>query len=159
MDRRAKGTTLRDNRKSRAIALIGLPPACSRRIRTTVSTTNIPISPPGKPGRCLNHQNEGSLLDADHPANGVPFARRSTPPPFRPAASAHQAPASAGDRCRFFAEGAGNGFRSMRHPPQATPPYLGRLGRYYSLGLRGAVQSPRVPSCVPNHSTRRKASC
>ncbi|WP_374414324.1 LLM class flavin-dependent oxidoreductase, partial [Novosphingobium colocasiae] len=46
--------------------------------RTTVSTTNIPISPPGKPGSQLHHQNEGSLLDADHPANGVPFARRST---------------------------------------------------------------------------------
>ena len=27
---------------------------------------------------CLNHRNEGSLLGADHPANGVPFARRST---------------------------------------------------------------------------------
>ncbi|WP_239806759.1 tellurite resistance TerB C-terminal domain-containing protein, partial [Croceicoccus hydrothermalis] len=26
----------------------------------------------------LHHQNEGSHLDADHPANGVPFARRST---------------------------------------------------------------------------------
>ena len=83
VDRRAKGTTLRDNRKSRAIALIGLPPACSRRIRTTVSTTNIPISPPGKPGSCLNHRNEGSLLDADHLANGVPFARRSTPSALR----------------------------------------------------------------------------
>ena len=43
-----------------------------------VSTTNIPISLPGKPGRCLDHRNEGSPLDADHPANGVPFARRST---------------------------------------------------------------------------------
>src|SRR3546814_1532551 len=53
-------------------------PAYSRRIRTTVSKTNIPISPPDYPGRCLNHRNEGSLLDADHPANGVLFARRST---------------------------------------------------------------------------------
>src|SRR3546814_3070716 len=68
----------RDTRKSRAIALIALPPAYSRRIRTTVSKTNIPISPPDYPGRCLNHRNEGSLLDADHPANGVLFARRST---------------------------------------------------------------------------------
>mgnify|MGYP006956294655 CR=1 FL=1 len=34
---------LRDSFRSRAIALIGLPAACSRRIRTTVSTTNIPI--------------------------------------------------------------------------------------------------------------------
>jgi hypothetical protein len=58
--------------------LIAFPLACSRRIRTIVSTTNIPISPPGKPGGQLHHQNEGSLLDADHPANGVPFARRST---------------------------------------------------------------------------------
>src|SRR3546814_3698546 len=70
--------TFRDTRKSRAIALIALPPAYSRRIRTTVSKTNIPISPPDYPGRCLNHRNEGSLLDADHPANGVLFARRST---------------------------------------------------------------------------------
>src|SRR3546814_9969097 len=70
----------RDTRKSRAIALIALPPAYSRRIRTTVSKTNIPISPPDYPGRCLNHRNEGSLLDADHPANGVLFARRSTGP-------------------------------------------------------------------------------
>ena len=74
-------TTLRDTRRSRAIALIAFPLACSRRIRTTVSTTNIPISPPGKPGSPLHHQNEGSLLDADHPANGVPFARRSTADP------------------------------------------------------------------------------
>ncbi|MEZ5679861.1 MAG: hypothetical protein R3E14_01030 [Erythrobacter sp.] len=58
--------------------MIAFPLACSRRIRTIVSTTNIPISPPGKPGGQLHHQNEGSLLDADHPANGVPFARRST---------------------------------------------------------------------------------
>ena len=71
-------SALRDNRRSRAIALMDLPPACSRRIRTTVSTTNIPISPPGKPCRCLNHRNGGSLLDADHPANRVPFAPRST---------------------------------------------------------------------------------
>ncbi|MFZ2995273.1 tyrosine-type recombinase/integrase, partial [Sphingobium sp.] len=40
--------------------------------------TNIPISPPENPAGCLNHRNEGSLLDADHPANGVLFARRST---------------------------------------------------------------------------------
>src|SRR3546814_12475561 len=33
---------------------------------------------PDYPGRCLNHRNEGSLVDADHPANGVLFARRST---------------------------------------------------------------------------------
>jgi len=71
-------TTLRGNRRSRAIALIAFPLACSRRIRTTVSTTNIRISPSGKPGSLLHHRNEGSLLDADHPANGVPFARRST---------------------------------------------------------------------------------
>ena len=25
------------------------------------------ILPPGIPDRCLNHRNEGSLLDADHP--------------------------------------------------------------------------------------------
>ncbi|MDT7527295.1 Hsp20 family protein [Sphingopyxis sp. SE2] len=70
--------TFRDTCKSRAIALIALPPAYSRRIRTTVSKTNIPISPPDYPAGCLNHRNEGSLLDADHPANGVLFARRST---------------------------------------------------------------------------------
>ncbi|WP_298174980.1 hypothetical protein, partial [Novosphingobium sp.] len=46
--------------------------------RKTVSKTNIPISPPENPASCLNHRNEGSLLDADHPANGVLFARRST---------------------------------------------------------------------------------
>ncbi|MGV3513331.1 MAG: hypothetical protein ACO1OX_15120, partial [Novosphingobium sp.] len=46
--------------------------------RTTVSKINIPISPPENPAGCLNHRNEGSLLDADHPANGVLFARRST---------------------------------------------------------------------------------
>jgi len=69
--------------QSRAIALIGLPPACSRRIRTTVSTTNILTPPPDNPGSRLNHQNEGSLLDADHPAKGVPFARRSTGIRFR----------------------------------------------------------------------------
>ncbi|WP_380765647.1 tyrosine-type recombinase/integrase, partial [Sphingobium scionense] len=34
--------------------------------------------PPENPAGCLNHRNEGSLLDADHPANGVLFARRST---------------------------------------------------------------------------------
>ncbi|WP_237246080.1 OsmC family protein [Sphingopyxis witflariensis] len=38
----------------------------------------MPISPPENPAGCLNHRNEGSLLDADHPANGVLFARRST---------------------------------------------------------------------------------
>jgi hypothetical protein len=42
--RTALRTTLRDSLKSRAIAFIGLPAAYSRRIRTTVSTTNIPIS-------------------------------------------------------------------------------------------------------------------
>jgi hypothetical protein len=35
-------TTFRDSLRSRAIAFIGLPAAYSRRIRTTVSTTNIP---------------------------------------------------------------------------------------------------------------------
>jgi hypothetical protein len=49
-DRIALRTTLRDNRKSRAIALIGLPLACSRLIRRTVSKTNIPISPPENSG-------------------------------------------------------------------------------------------------------------
>jgi hypothetical protein len=43
-ERIALRTTFRDSFKSRAIALIGLPAACSRRMRTTVSTTNIPIS-------------------------------------------------------------------------------------------------------------------
>ena len=47
-------------------------------MRTTVSTTNIPISPTAYPVGRLNHRNEGSLLDADHPHNGVLFARRST---------------------------------------------------------------------------------
>ncbi|NNM78643.1 alpha/beta fold hydrolase [Sphingomonas sp. ID1715] len=74
--------TFRDTCKSRAIALIALPPAYSRRIRTTVSKINIPISPPENPAGCLNHRNEGSLLDADHPANGVLFARRSTAATF-----------------------------------------------------------------------------
>ncbi|WP_200894573.1 2-keto-4-pentenoate hydratase, partial [Sphingomonas sp. SRS2] len=41
-------------------------------------TTNIPISPTDNPVGRLNHRNEGSLLDADHPAKGVLFARRST---------------------------------------------------------------------------------
>src|SRR3546814_7677370 len=36
--------TFRDICKSRAIALIAFPPAYSRRIRTTVSKTNIPTS-------------------------------------------------------------------------------------------------------------------
>jgi hypothetical protein len=49
-DRIALRTTLRDNRKSRAIALIGLPLACSRLIRRTVSKTNILISPPETQG-------------------------------------------------------------------------------------------------------------
>jgi uncharacterized protein (DUF1919 family) len=35
--------SLRDSLRSREIALIDLPAACSRRIRTTVSTINIPI--------------------------------------------------------------------------------------------------------------------
>jgi hypothetical protein len=37
---------LRDNRRSRAIALIAFPDANSRRILNTVSNTNIPNSPP-----------------------------------------------------------------------------------------------------------------
>ena len=54
------------------------PPAYSRRIRTTVSKANIPISPHELPRGCVSYRNEGSLLDADHPSNGVLFARRST---------------------------------------------------------------------------------
>jgi hypothetical protein len=55
-------SALRDSRKSRAISLIALPPAYSRLIRTTVSTTNIPISPPENPGRCLTFLiREGTL--------------------------------------------------------------------------------------------------
>src|SRR3546814_16305762 len=72
--------TFRDICKSRAIALIAFPPAYSRRIRTTVSKTNIPTSPTENPPGCLNHRNEGSHLDADNPANGDLFARRSKGP-------------------------------------------------------------------------------
>ena len=92
--RMALRTTLSDNRRFRAIAFIGLPPACSRRTRTTVSTTNIPISPPEKPSRCLNHRNAGSLLDTDHPAKAVPSARRSTPRAARYARHAYGPPCS-----------------------------------------------------------------
>ncbi|AMK21857.1 ADP-ribosylglycohydrolase family protein [Sphingobium sp. TKS] len=53
-------------------------PSPTPEITPRARTLTIPISPPGKPGSLLHHQNEGSLLDADHPANGVPFARRST---------------------------------------------------------------------------------
>ena len=42
-------TTLRDRCRSRAIALMAFPDACSRRILNTVSNTNIPISPPDTP--------------------------------------------------------------------------------------------------------------
>ena len=41
-DRTALRTTFRESLRSRAISLIGFPAAYSRRIRTTVSTTNIP---------------------------------------------------------------------------------------------------------------------
>lgn len=40
-----------------ALGRTGFRIACSRRIRTTVSTTNIPITPPGKAGSLLHHQN------------------------------------------------------------------------------------------------------
>ncbi|MDT7529859.1 hypothetical protein OVY29_14440 [Sphingopyxis sp. SE2] len=93
--------TFRDTCKSRAIALIALPPAYSRRIRTTVSKTNIPISPPDYPAGCLNHRNEGSLLDADHPANGVLFARRSTDAIPRSNAASIAAAAAIGDDRAF----------------------------------------------------------
>ncbi len=72
-------TTLRDRCKSRAIALMAFPDACSRRILNTVSNTSIPISPPDtRQANSLDHRDEGSLFDADHPATGVPFPRRST---------------------------------------------------------------------------------
>ncbi|WP_429615218.1 hypothetical protein, partial [Sphingobium olei] len=37
------------------------------------------------PDGCLSYRNEGSLLDADHPANGVLFARRFTTKVFEKA--------------------------------------------------------------------------
>src|SRR3546814_2038617 len=49
--------TFRDICKSRAIALIAFPPAYSRRIRTTVSKTNIPTSPTENP-RSEEHTSE-----------------------------------------------------------------------------------------------------
>eukprot|EP01037_Dinobryon_pediforme_P019033 gene19033-19380_t len=77
-------TTLRDSRRSRAISLIALPPACSRLIRTTVSTTNIPISPPENPGRCLNHRNGGQKpipkAVVDPAANSVKCGRSGKSP-------------------------------------------------------------------------------
>ena len=42
-------TTLRDRCRSRAIALMAFPDACSRRILNTVSNTSIPLSPPDTP--------------------------------------------------------------------------------------------------------------
>src|SRR3546814_16567918 len=75
---RALRITFRDICKSRAIALIAFPPAYSRRLRTTVSTTNFPTSPTETPAGRLNHRNEGSLIAPAHLANGLLFARHST---------------------------------------------------------------------------------
>jgi len=58
---------------------MAFPAANSRRIFNTVSNTNIPISPPDiRQARSLDHRDEGSFFDADHPATGVLFPRRST---------------------------------------------------------------------------------
>ena len=58
---------------------MAFPAACSRRILNTVSNTNIPISPPDTcQANSLDHRDEGSFFDADHPATGVLFPRRST---------------------------------------------------------------------------------
>ena len=72
-------TTLRDRCRSRAIALMAFPDACSRRILNSVSNPNIPSRRlTHRQASSLNHRDEGSFFDADHPATGVPFPRRST---------------------------------------------------------------------------------
>ena len=58
---------LRDSRKSRAIALIGLPSRCSRRILVIVSTTNIPVP-------AVRNRNGGA---SHNEMKGVNFRRRS----------------------------------------------------------------------------------
>src|SRR3546814_5820225 len=69
--------TFRDICKSLAIGLIAFPPAYSRRIRTTVSKTNIPTSPTENPAGRLNHRNEGSLRSEDHTSELQSLMRNS----------------------------------------------------------------------------------
>src|SRR5947208_1604301 len=72
-------TTFRDRPSSRQIALIALPcPKNARRIFAIVSTTSIPYPPPPSLEALWTRSLPGSLLDADHPDNGVLIPRRFT---------------------------------------------------------------------------------
>jgi hypothetical protein len=73
-DRIALRTTLRDKCRSRMIALMAFPAACSRRILNTVSNTNIPISPPDTcQASSLDHRDEGSFSTPITPLPGSFF--------------------------------------------------------------------------------------
>src|SRR5207342_3825227 len=72
-------TTFRDSPSSRQIALIDLPCAkYARRTFAIVSTISIPTSASTNHGSQCGPTVPGSRLDADHPENGVPIARRLT---------------------------------------------------------------------------------
>src|SRR4249919_3124800 len=72
-------TTFRDSPSSRQIALIDLPCAkYARRIFAIVSTISIPTSASTNHGSQCGPAVPGSRLEADHPENGVPIARRNT---------------------------------------------------------------------------------
>ena len=75
-DRSTLRTVLREIFRSRAISLIDLPlTRCSRRIRPTVSTTNIPVARPPSKRTAQQAKIKGSVLDADHPGKGGHFCR------------------------------------------------------------------------------------
>src|SRR5271166_2204045 len=70
-------TTFRDSLSSRQIALIDLQSEkYARRIFAIVSTISIPASASQNHGSHCGPSVRGSRLDADHPENGVPIARR-----------------------------------------------------------------------------------
>ena len=72
-------TTFRDSLSSRQIALIDLQSEkYARRIFAIVSTISIPASASQNHGSQCGPTVPGSRLDADHPENGVPIARRLT---------------------------------------------------------------------------------
>ena len=72
-------TTFRDSLSSRQIALIDLPSEkYARRTFAIVSTISIPASASQNHGSQCGPSVRGSRLDADHPENGVPIARRNT---------------------------------------------------------------------------------
>jgi hypothetical protein len=73
-------TTFRDSLSSRQIALIDLQSEkYARRIFAIVSTISIPTSASQNHGSQCGPTVPGSRLEADHPENGVPIARRNTP--------------------------------------------------------------------------------